>query len=422
MFNTIGSRISGLPHMQNANRPTDELPSYITNADNHTTMHYRETVNKFDSLKKEKDANDFYNKTLYKLYKEIHLKNGKTLAYSTKKAFKEAEEDCDSDLILPPVVLDPLIRAYEQMNDSLKTELEAAEGQVNKLAKIVEVLLEDNKTLREAIEKKERSIVEFVEKEKNYKEDNQKMIEDMRIAFKREIALLNDEIDRLNSIDQNMDKFKVNVENEKEKLISVSENYKLENERYKSKNKTFLEQNIKLESALTELREKFKDLEKEKVLLKNEKKGLKKVNKKLKEEAEKSKEKLDEYESIKISEKERNNDELEVIKRTLSKYEEQITVLRKENEELVKEKKDKENVDKNQPNNNIFESAQKNHNLNPNNLVFLSNLTEFNEKVVDSKHNSRISNQRQYKEEELLRGFQRPNRIKNRIFQNNNLI
>ena len=215
----------------------------------------------FDEIHKEEEFMRKYNEKLIGAYADLNTLKGNPTAKNTDEILNLIGARDRSDFIISPAILDPQVKAYEEKNTILEDVNAALESSLRKMTSVIDLLIDDNKKLRDHIITRDKDTKKLLEAVGMNDGDTLLRLKEQNKILENENKMLIEHLaESKESLEQRT--FEANENQcEKEKLQEVIKKVQVDLEEFKMKNRNNTEIKLVLETRNKELTNRLESSE-----------------------------------------------------------------------------------------------------------------------------------------------------------------
>lgn len=159
--------------------------------------------------------------------------------------------------VIPPAVLDPLVRAYEAKHTYFENEVVALQGDLKRMAATVDLLLQDNSKLRSHLAKRDQETTQLLETIGLNDGETVLKLRKQISVLEDELRLLYNQLDQQKELRLHSSAGHERLERENEDLKKVLQRVRVDLEENKMKSQQAIEQRTILNQKVSEIQAKL---------------------------------------------------------------------------------------------------------------------------------------------------------------------
>lgn len=161
------------------------------------------------------------------------------------------------NFVIPPAVLDPLVRAYEAKHEFFENEVITLQGDLKRMAATVELLLNDNNKLRSHLTKRDTETSQLLETIGLNDGETVLKLRKQITVLEDEMRLLYQQLDQQKELRTKTSLSQERLERENEELRRVIQKMRVDLEETKLKSQQSAEHKVVINQSLGELQKKL---------------------------------------------------------------------------------------------------------------------------------------------------------------------
>jgi chromosome segregation ATPase len=190
-------------------------------------------------------------------YQDLSKVQGKPIGKSTEEMLEFLGTKERENFVIPPAVLDPLVRAYEAKHEFFENEVITLQGDLKRMAATVELLLNDNNKLRSHLTKRDTETSQLLETIGLNDGETVLKLRKQITVLEDELRLLYQQLDQQKELRGKTNLSYERLERENEELRRVMQKMKVDLEETKLKSQQSAEHRVVVNQSLAELQKKL---------------------------------------------------------------------------------------------------------------------------------------------------------------------
>jgi chromosome segregation ATPase len=190
-------------------------------------------------------------------YQDLSKVQGKPIGKSTEEMLEFLGTKERENFVIPPAVLDPLVRAYEAKHEFFENEVITLQGDLKRMAATVELLLNDNNKLRSHLTKRDSETSQLLETIGLNDGETVLKLRKQITVLEDEMRLLYQQLDQQKELRSKTSQSQDRLERENEELRRAFQKMKTDLEETKLKSQQSAEHRVVVNQSLAELQKKL---------------------------------------------------------------------------------------------------------------------------------------------------------------------
>lgn len=194
---------------------------------------------------------------LVSAYQDLSKVQGKPIGKSTEEMLEFLGTKERENFVIPPVVLDPLVRAYEAKHEFFENEVISLQGDLKRMAATVELLLNDNNKLRSHLAKRDAETSQLLETIGLNDGETVLKLRKQITVLEDEMRLLYNQLDQQKELRAKNSMSQERAEKENEDLKRIIQKMRVDLEETKLRSQQSADQRVVVNQNLSEIQKKL---------------------------------------------------------------------------------------------------------------------------------------------------------------------
>lgn len=190
-------------------------------------------------------------------YQDLSKVQGKPIGKSTEEMLEFLGTKERENFVIPPVVLDPLVRAYEAKHEFFENEVISLQGDLKRMAATVELLLSDNNKLRSHLAKRDAETTQLLETIGLNDGETVLKLRKQITVLEDEMRLLYNQLDHQKELRSKNSVTQERAEKENEDLKRIVQKMRVDLEETKLRSQQSADQKVVINQSLSEIQKKL---------------------------------------------------------------------------------------------------------------------------------------------------------------------